>query len=191
MANTKEDLFTVSINQLQQLTGSSYRTIKKRLADLDPVSSEGNVIYYDPKRALPIFYGQDDDSGFKRSELDIEKTRFEKARADKTELEVEVIRAKLLPADVVEQVWGDILARFRARMLAVPTRLATVLKNQTDTLVIEAEIREKVYEALNELSEYDSTQYIETAFEKGDEGDEAPAGIDGEPVGGSIPVSIE
>ena len=191
MANIKDDLFTVSINQLQQLTGSSYRTIKKRLADLDPVSAEGNTICYDPKRALPIIYGQADESGFKLSELEIEKTRFEKARADKTELEVEVIRAKLLPAEVVEQVWCDILARFRARMLVIPTRLATALKNQSDTLTIESEIREKVYEALNELSEYDPSDYIEARFAESLTDSETAPEPDSQSVGGSVPVSIE
>lgn len=59
---------------------------------------------------------QGDDSEHKR--------RLMKARADIAEMEAERMAGELVPVDAVEKTWTDIVARFRARMLAVPPKAA-------------------------------------------------------------------
>lgn len=162
MATHKDSLSKVSINQLCQLTGSSYRTIKKRLSRLDPISEDGRTLFFDPKRALPMIYGpaiSADEDPLDAMVLDPvrQSARLAKARADKTELEIKILKREMIPAPEVETEWSALVIAFRAKMLTISSKAAQTITaaGKKDFHVVKGCIDELIYEALNELKDYE------------------------------------
>jgi phage terminase Nu1 subunit (DNA packaging protein) len=99
-------------------------------------------------------------------DLKKELTRLRRAQADKTELEVKEYRGELHRAEDVEDVWTEMLSNFRARALAVPTKLAPQILGIEDLKEMQKALKDAVYEALQELSEYDPDRITERARKK-------------------------
>ena len=88
-----------------------------------------------------------------------ERARLTHLQADKAELENQVTRGELIPAPVVGAVWTQVILNARARILAMPTRIAHAVV-AVDTVPEAHEIvRSACYEALTELAnnEFEST----------------------------------
>jgi phage terminase Nu1 subunit (DNA packaging protein) len=83
-----------------------------------------------------------------------EKALLTKAQREKAELEVAVIKGELHRGDDVKVIIGDMIMAFRAKILAIPTKLAPRLLAQTEINYIQDIIKRAHHEALNELSEY-------------------------------------
>ncbi len=92
-------------------------------------------------------------------DLNYERARLAKAQADKVQREIAVMDAKLIPADQVESVWGRMVSAFRARILALPSRVAPQVAVENDPHTVDAMLTDVCHEALTELSEYDPDQY--------------------------------
>jgi hypothetical protein len=60
------------------------------------------------------------------SELHDERTRLLTAQARKAEIEIAALERSLLPFDGVVQAWQQLVAAFRARCLALPSKLARI-----------------------------------------------------------------
>lgn len=88
-----------------------------------------------------------------------ERARLIKEQADKVAMENEHMRANSIPAEVVKDVWGGIISAARARLLALPSRLAVNYAALVDYATTERLARDLVDEALNELSEFDPDIY--------------------------------
>ena len=73
-------------------------------------------------------------------------------------LELAQRKTELIPADVVQRVWSGFTGAARARLLALPSRLAANCCQQGFEEV-EHRARAIVYEALNEISEYNPADY--------------------------------
>lgn len=84
-----------------------------------------------------------------------ERAKLTKAQRIKTELEVAVMRGELHHAEDVELVMNGMIAAFRTRMLAIPTKAAGDLQGKTSLTEIQATLRKHIHEALGELSTYD------------------------------------
>jgi phage terminase Nu1 subunit (DNA packaging protein) len=93
------------------------------------------------------------------TDLQTEKIRLTKANADKTELEVAVLRGDLIPTEIVENVQGQMVSAARAKFLSIPTKAATQLTSATDLNEIQNIIKAHVYEALDEFSEFRPEDY--------------------------------
>lgn len=183
MARAKIDLSKLSINQLEALTGSTYRSIVKILseAEISEVSIDDNCRYYDPKKALPaIFEAQgyrtrprvselspDGDDPAVENLLDpaIQNARLARARTKKVEIENDILLKKLVPAADVEAFWVKMLMASKAKLRALPDKLKTKLVSLTDQTQIEEILETGINEALNELSNYDSSDFGETSHE--------------------------
>ncbi|MGR8917973.1 MAG: terminase small subunit [Gammaproteobacteria bacterium] len=111
--------------------------------------------------------------------LDKEKTRLTRAQAEKTELEVATLRGDLIPSDTVMRVQGGMVSAFRARALALPSKMAPQVIG-LDEKGAEAVLTDAVHEALDELGDFDPTEYVSPDRKAG----EAAASDDGESVGG-------
>ena len=81
-----------------------------------------------------------------------ELARKNKELADKTALENEVRRGKLIEADVVKMAWSMILMRVKTRLLSLPTSMAAMVAHEDDQAVVQEMLREGVADALGELS---------------------------------------
>ncbi len=173
----------VNIDHIVDLTGSTRRTVVKRCINLTRVAGEGRSILYESKDALPLMFGV----GLKNSDkvtLESERTRLASAQATKTELEVEVIKENLIPANQVREVVDAMVTNFRAKMLSLPSKAAHAVLPLADHAEAEDVLREYIREALLELSEYDSKQYCTQNDKRISEAGRAPAPPDSKSVGG-------
>lgn len=104
------------------------------------------------------------------------RTRKINAEAEIAELELQRIKATMcFTADVVK-AWESVLHACRAKMLAIPTKMAPVLAGTMDVNVIKERLDEAVREALDELANYNpSVDPVKT-------GVAAPVEEEGEPA---------
>ena len=82
-----------------------------------------------------------------------EKLRLTKAQADKATLEVNELEGELIPAQIVEDTWINYSMNVRAKLLALPTRIAheiITIEDYQEALEI---LKKQINEALKELSE--------------------------------------
>lgn len=152
----------INIDMIADLTGSTRRTIVKRCQDLDRKPGKGREILFESREALPIMFGlsSDGSSVFEdKNKLDKARTRLADGQANKVELEVEVIRGNLIPADLVKEAVDNMISAFRSRVLSIPTKAAQSVVTMADPSVAEDLLRGLIYEALEELSEYDPEKY--------------------------------
>jgi len=170
----------VNIDTLTKLTGSTRRTILNKTTDLTRTTGTGRELLFESKDALPLII-----KGRKESDktLESERTRLASAQAEKTELEVEVIKGNLIPSESVEAVVNNMISSFRSKMLSLPTKAAPSVVQMADTSEAEELLREYVYEALTELSEYDSEQYSTSDDKQGGETGSTTTSAVSKPVG--------
>ncbi|MGE7795002.1 hypothetical protein [Lysinibacillus fusiformis] len=93
--------------------------------------------------------------------LDYEKWLHEKAKREKAEIELAHIKKEMHSSGEVEEVMNNMMMNFRQRMLAIPSVCAPFLVNRTEPKYIEIILEQNVNEALNELSEYDPSMFVE------------------------------
>lgn len=88
------------------------------------------------------------------SSYDEARTRKINAEAEIAELELQRIKATMcFTADVVK-AWESVLHACRAKLLAVPVKMAPIVSGLSDTGVIKDRIEEAIREALDELANY-------------------------------------
>lgn len=88
-----------------------------------------------------------DDEGMK-----LHRSRRMQLLARKLEIEVQRLTGELLPAEDIAQGWARLAAAFRARMLALPAKLAAKLAAETDPNFVKARLEDEIYTALEELA---------------------------------------
>lgn len=84
-------------------------------------------------------------------DYDAERARLTHHQANSAELEEAAKRGRLIPADQVRTTWSDLIASAKARLMSLPSRLASSCSGK-GAVEIEAEARGIVYEALTELA---------------------------------------
>lgn len=88
-------------------------------------------------------------------------------RRTRIELEIAELEGELHRADDVAAVWADLLVRFRAKCLGLPSTVAPIIAAipNPDAARIQAELEIYMREALSELANYDPRQ-IQAAAKK-------------------------
>ncbi|MEI2466644.1 hypothetical protein [Niallia taxi] len=84
-----------------------------------------------------------------------EEALWTRAKRQKTELELQIMKGELHRSTDVKRVLNNMLASFRARILTLPSKTAPLLIAKTDINNIKAILKDASIEALTELSEYD------------------------------------
>lgn len=139
----------VTKNDISDLTGSSWRTVKKRLdeAGLKPNDQDA----YPSDVALGAFYGADkgEDDG---PQLTAEKARLAAAQAEKYELENAVKRGELLPRTEVQPAWSSFVVATRSRLMAIAPGIAPLLSITMEPGGCQDIVESAVYEALSDLA---------------------------------------
>ncbi|MFS0766050.1 hypothetical protein [Peribacillus phoenicis] len=102
----------------------------------------------------------------------VETALWTRARKEKTELEVQIIKGELHRSSDVERVMNDMLLGFKAKLTSLPTKMAPQLVGKTEIPVVKDLLKEAVYEALNELSDYDPQKFYDYSTDKMFLGDE-------------------
>ena len=84
-----------------------------------------------------------------------DRSRLLKAKADIEELKAQELDGRLVSVDAVAETLSSITTTIRNRLLAVPSRAATLVVGEDDPDVIQSQLEALVHEALTELSEGD------------------------------------
>ena len=111
------------------------------------------------------------------------RARLYKARADAAELEAAQLRGDLHASSAVEDVWIDMIASARAKLLSTPTRIAASIQGVTDIGEIKHKVEEAIFEALNELTTYDPSRVTLQPVSQDQPEMEAATETDGERMG--------
>lgn len=88
-----------------------------------------------------------------KESLDYEKFLHEKAKREKAEIELAHIKGTLHHASEVERVMTRMLSDFRAKLLALLSKVAPVLIARKEIVVIQDIFQKEIYEALQEFSD--------------------------------------
>jgi phage terminase Nu1 subunit (DNA packaging protein) len=80
------------------------------------------------------------------------------AMAEHSELELQVRKGELHTSDAIENVYGQLLTNFKARLLAIPARTARPLIGATNFQVIYDLLMTEIELALRELVNYAALQ---------------------------------
>ena len=89
------------------------------------------------------------------SSYDEARTRKVNAEAEIAELQLARARGELALVEDVIAAWVDVLAATKAKLMAVPTKTATILATENDPKIIKTELEDQIRECLAELSNYD------------------------------------
>ncbi|MDL1965772.1 MAG: terminase small subunit [Candidatus Desulfofervidus auxilii] len=92
--------------------------------------------------------------------LQEERLRYEKARADKVELEVKRLKKELIPRDKVEHALAELIAITKRAFLLLPKKAPGVLKNLSPAEQVEA-LQKMVDEILEGLADGASFKAIQ------------------------------
>ncbi len=180
--STISKLFGLSERRVQQLARDGVIP-KPKKNQYELVGCVRAYINYLQQRA----FGQ----GVTPQDTHLERARLLKAQADKTELEVASLQGRLISVEQTAEDWRSIVMACRSKLLALPSKSALQLASLgSDPNKIEHFLKRLIYEALTELAEPDSYENISKLSEhqhKDYQSLDATAGIDGEPVGGSVP----
>jgi len=174
----------LSISALSVLTGVDRRTIGKRLEGLEPAKIVRKAKHYASSDALKAIYlGSDTGEAL---DLNQQSARLKRAQADKTEIEVSILKGDLITGEQAKARWADMVTSMRAKMLGLPSKLA-VRVTGLSMREVETESRDLVFEALQALAD-DGSGYKrdrpEQDLGRSDGAGGTPAEADGERVGG-------
>lgn len=94
-----------------------------------------------------------------RNDIELEKLLHERVKKRKSELMVAQLENKLHREEDVERVWSNMVVATKARLLAIPVRISPLLVGEDDINEIQAIIKREIYEALNEVADYDPAAF--------------------------------
>lgn len=113
----------------------------------------------------------------KEEKFQEEKYLHERAKRQKTELQLGQMKGELHSADAVRTVMTDMLSNFKAQLLAMPTKAAPVLIGRSEISVIEDLLKDEVLAILMELKDYNPSDFIDSTYiDMEDEEAEEPSG---------------
>ncbi len=149
------DLTHLTPNQIATMTGIAPQTVTKRLVGLEPVGRNGRARLYDSRKALAMVFEARLRTGGDGLNLQEEQARSAAARADKIEMENDVQRRNLIPAERITKALERVFAKSRSKLLSIPTRAAPVVALMDNAAEVQAVLLDNVAEALRELEELD------------------------------------
>ena len=85
-------------------------------------------------------------------DLTTERARLAHHQANEKQLQVKKLDGELIPAEQVLEMLQHVIANARAKLLALPSKATMIALSASDPAKIEYEIRDLVYESLNELA---------------------------------------
>ena len=146
----------VSYQDLQNYTGMTYQTIKKRLlqAGLKSVGygdGPGKAILWESKEALPALYLPLVCDGLDPQQ---EKARLDRLKADHQEIVNSEKRGELLNVVENNRFWTTCIVAWRTKLQGVPSKLAALI-NEDDREECFKLLQKAINELLTEMANVD------------------------------------
>ena len=139
----------ISGSQISDLTGASWRTVRKRLdaAGLSP-TRDGAADMWESTTALRAVLVEAKPDGLDPQQ---ERARKDAAQALKTEMENLRRAGQLMEASEVTAAWADHISSARSRLLAIPSKLPPLMEGRP-AAAMQALLRTEINAALHELA---------------------------------------
>lgn len=152
-----KNLDIVSSNELAKLFGLTIQRIHQLAADgVIPKTGRGEFPKDECIRAYICFLKElAARPGGENEVIARSRARYEAARAEEREIDLAERKRELVHVDDVMDEVSKMVANFRARVLAIPSAVAAQGVGMTSRAELENLAKNKVYEALHELSRYD------------------------------------
>lgn len=148
------DLFGLTTRRVRQLSDEGVITKTSRGRYNLQDSIRNYIVYLKTTQDLKAPQENDDEL-----DGDKEQALLTRKKREKLELEIAAMQGKMHYSQDVERVMNDMLANFRAKILALPTKVAPRLENEDDVSEIESLLQEEMFEVLQELSEYNPSSF--------------------------------
>ncbi|WP_316203349.1 hypothetical protein [Bradyrhizobium sp. SZCCHNS3051] len=144
----------VTAAELARLLGIARGTVSNLASDgVLPRDGRGT---FDPSKAVQAYIRHKVTSATAGDEnvasLTAERSRLARLKADRAEIEARTMAGELVPAADIEAAWLKVVGVVRARILAIPTKLATRIIGLKTPAEAEALLRKEVHAALAEVS---------------------------------------
>ena len=152
----------VRVEYIAKLTGVEPMRVRqltqKGVIKSEIVKGEAGLMYdlLPTVQALLAYYREKANkrSGSTES-MEAEKLKRETAKRQLDELKLQKAQGLVIEIEVIEKVIGGIFMRLRSGLLSLPMGVAPLLRDISDVNEISEIIKSRLYEILNELSEFD------------------------------------
>ncbi len=158
----RENNYIVSTAEISEILSLSDRRIRQLAAENALVKVAhgkfdlpASILSY-----ISFIVEKEKSSGDKLIKSD-EEALWTRAKRQKTELELQIMKGELHRSIDVERVMNDMLGNFRARLLGFPSKTAPQLLGKTEIQAIKEALKQGIYEVMEELSDYDPQVFYE------------------------------
>lgn len=173
--NADVESVTVPATTLSKIIGVTDRQIRN-LADEGILIKSGhgkyNLVESLKSYIIMLKTNKDIQSKSNEYDLDEEKTKHERLKIEKTEIELKIMKGQLHAAEDVELVMTDMLTYFRTKIMGLPTKLAPQLTNMQRAIDIETILVDECRLALGELKDYDPSLFFDVKNNDDEEDDD-------------------
>lgn len=148
-----------SLRELAELSAKTFRTVKKRLENLQSTPGEHGAMLYELKPAIQAIFKPDEQGAptksmqYYRMLREKSEARLARGKANKIEFEVGRLKNQLIDVAEAQALISNMIVTFRSKILALPSKCAAQVTGLEDTEEVEEILKDTVYEALNELSQ--------------------------------------
>lgn len=165
----------VNQKELANILGISARQIRNLQHDFDFFAKQENGRGYDLSKCVQEYIEYKVKAEVpKGTTVDIEKEKAEHERIKKnmSSLKLRKMKRELHEAADVEIFLSEMLYNFRNKLLATPTKVATLIVGEKDVNQIISILTKEMNDILDELSEYDPEEFSSDDYSEEEEEDE-------------------
>lgn len=143
---------TWSINRLACELQMDRRVLGKKLAGLTPAKESRNGNRTERLYYLASVIAHLSDPEGVDLDLNVERAKLARLQQEKLKLDLGEARGELVRMPLVEQHWIGMVANVRAKLLALPNRLAAQVAGPDRIQEVQNKAQALVYEALEEIA---------------------------------------
>lgn len=157
--NEKIDVTIVNSIVLGNCLGITDRRVRQlKTEGIIPEVSRGKYDLFECTRRYCEYLRQQLNSNSDNKEVklnyDQERALHEKAKREKAELQLKVMKGELHLSTDVEDIMTDMITRAKTKLLGLPSKAAPMVMGYKDISKIQSILQKVVDDTLNELSEY-------------------------------------
>tara|TARA_B110001469_G_C9617871_1_gene307767 strand:+ start:58 stop:570 length:513 start_codon:yes stop_codon:yes gene_type:complete len=151
-------------SQIAEAFGVNLSTVDKWRRSGCPAEQNGKLVVFSVRVVSDWLRSRDVESS---GVLDLgqERAKLTKLQAEKTKLELEQQRGNLIPMELVLATWQSHIGNARAKLLALPPKIAGQVIAMDNYLEIEQFTTGLIYEALDELEKDELSVKQHTSLE--------------------------
>ena len=99
-------------------------------------------------------------------ELLKERTLLTREKRRQAEIQTAALEGRMLPADMVQAFWADMVQSANTKLDAIPTALAGPLASETNPVKVQQLLGDALGTARNELANYDAEKFVDKYIAK-------------------------